>query len=110
MALFLAELQATFKGELRPDQELAFREHLGWLPHEAARVGVARLVADPAYEQWVPAPGELLRGVRAACGDQAIKAWRDGYASYAEWVAAFYVAWEAGTPLPPGPLRRELTA
>jgi hypothetical protein len=64
--LFAAELEATFRGDLEPDQEAAIREHFGKVPVDAARAVVRQLVRDG--QVFVPAASELVGTLRRVAG------------------------------------------
>lgn len=64
--LFAAEVEATFRGGLEEDRELALREHFGAVPLEDARACIRHLVMNG--QVWVPTPAELVQALRSTIG------------------------------------------
>lgn len=66
-ALFTAEVEATFRGDLAEDREAALREHFLLVPFDTARECVGYLVRT-ARQVWVPTPAELVNALESVVG------------------------------------------
>jgi hypothetical protein len=77
VALFMAELEGAFRGDLAEDREAAIRDQFGRVPFVEARA-VIRSLVDQGHV-WVPTPGELMTGLRRLAGSEhEFRRLRDG--------------------------------
>lgn len=63
-AMFTAEVEATFRGDLAEDREAALLEYFGPVEYEWGKAALRRLVMNG--QVWMPTPAELIAALRAA--------------------------------------------
>lgn len=91
-ALFAAEVEASFRGDLAEDRESALKTHFASVPYDAARAAVRWLVLHDT--SWMPTAAELVNALRRAAGDREARAWLAGHAtpeSYERELVAHYL-------------------
>lgn len=66
--LFVAEILATFSGDLDDAREAALRHHFGAAPFDVSRRAIERLV-DTGHK-FVPVPGEMVAAFRFVTGSR----------------------------------------
>ena len=82
-ALFVAELESTFRGDLAEDREAALQTHLAHFPYDACRGAVRRLVVTG--QSWQPTAAELVAALRREVGERNVRAWLAGCATPEEY-------------------------